>query len=126
MNDGTMVDKFDFELFRNTPIILAVYDFFKTFHQILVKFPKTEKHSLGIEIEKSILLILKQLIHGSALGPAAKKDKLSEVSINLDILKILIRLSFDVKAIDLKSYIRLEEPLQKVGRMLGGWIRSLK
>jgi len=93
---------------------------------MLGKFPKSEKHSLGVEVEKNILSILKQLIFCSASNPAIKKDILPEISINLDLLKILIRLAYDIKAVDLKAYIRLQEKLQKIGRMLGGWIRSLK
>ena len=125
-DDSSTIPKFESELFRNTPIILEVYDFFKFFHETLAKFPKTEKHSLGIEIEKNILQILKQLIFCSASDPASKRTKLPEISVNLDLLKILIRLSYDIKATDLKAYIRLQEELQKIGRMLGGWIRSLK
>jgi hypothetical protein len=127
MNDSSSaVPQFESELFRNTPIILEVYDFFKLFHEILTKFPKCEKHSLGIEIEKDILQILKQLMVCSASEPAIKKTKLPETSVNLDLLKVLIRLCYDTKSIDLKAYIRLQEKLQKIGRMLGGWIRSLK
>lgn len=93
---------------------------------MLAKFPKPEKHGLGIEIEKNILQILKQLIFSSACEPQLKRSKLPEVSVNLDLLKILVRLAYDIKAIDLKTYTRLQEKLQKIGRMLGGWIRSLK
>jgi len=125
-DDSSASNQFESELFRNTPIILEVYDFFKLFHEILAKFPKPEKHGLGIEIEKNILQILKQLIFCSACEPQIKRSKLPEVSVNLDLLKILIRLSYDIKAIDLKAYTRLQEKLQKIGRMLGGWIRSLK
>ena len=126
MDNNSSVNKFESELFSNTPIVLEVYDFFKLFHEILDKFPKSEKHSLGIEIEKNILYILKQLIFCSTTDPATKRSKLSETSVNLDLLKILIRLAYDVKAVDLKAYVRLQEKLQKIGRMLGGWIRSLK
>lgn len=127
MSDDTPdINQFESELFRNTPIILEVYDFFKLFHETLNKFPKCQKHSIGVEIEKLILQILRQLIVCSAAEPQTKRSKLPEISINLDLLKVLIRLCYDTKSIDLKAYIRLQEKLQKIGRMLGGWIRSLK
>jgi len=81
---------------------------------------------LGIEIEKLILQILKQLIVCSTTEPQIKRSKLPEISVNLDLLKVLIRLCYDTKSIDLKAYIKLQEKLQKIGRMLGDWIRSLK
>lgn len=43
-----------------------------------------------------------------------------------DLLKILIRLAKDVQALDNKKYIELEQALQEIGRMLGGWKRSVK
>jgi len=125
-NHSPIGNKFESELFRHTPIILEVYDFFVLFHHALTKFPKSEKHSLGIEIEKSIIQILKRLITCSSSDLLIKQNKLPEISSDLDILKILVRLSSDIKAIDLKVYLTLQEKLQVIGRMLGGWIRSLK
>lgn len=43
----------------------------------------------------------------------------------LDLLKLLIRLARDIKAIKQSQYLLLEERLQEVGKMLGGWLRSL-
>lgn len=46
--------------------------------------------------------------------------------VSLDLLKILIRLAKDIQALDNKKYLQLESSLQEVGRMLGGWRKSLK
>jgi len=43
-----------------------------------------------------------------------------------DTLKILIRLAKEVKALDNKKYIQLEQELQELGKMIGGWMRSIK
>lgn len=43
-----------------------------------------------------------------------------------DLLKILIRLAKDIEILDNKRYIKLEQALQEIGRMLGGWKRSVK
>jgi len=32
----------------------------------------------------------------------------------------------DLKAVPASKYLSLEEKLQEIGRMLGGWIKSLK
>ena len=61
---------------------------------------------------------------------SAKKDWKSplveKASAKLSLLKILIRLSADLKIIDRAKYIKLQEQLQEIGRMLGGWLKSLK
>lgn len=49
---------------------------------------------------------------------------LNEGSIILDMLKVLVRLAKDNKALYPNQYLILEERLQEIGRMLGGWIKS--
>lgn len=61
-------------------------------------------------------------------GFFAKEKKLPAVErsiAKINLLKILIRLAKDTKALDNKKYLRLEQDLQEIGRMLGGWKRSL-
>ena len=48
------------------------------------------------------------------------------MSIKLDLLKVLLRLSKDTQAINDKEYLELQEILAEIGRMLGGWIKSTK
>jgi len=44
----------------------------------------------------------------------------------VDFLKILFRLCYELKIINQKKYLLMEEKSQEIGRMLGGWIKSLK
>lgn len=55
-----------------------------------------------------------------------KTDILQQISIKLDLLKILLRLARDSLAIRDKKYLELQLILQEIGKMLGGWIRSTK
>jgi len=51
---------------------------------------------------------------------------LEKTSIELNFLRVCIRLMKDIKAIDAKKYIVIEANLDEIGRMLGGWIKSTK
>jgi len=42
------------------------------------------------------------------------------------MLRVFIRLLKDVKTIDNKKYVTLENIVDEIGRMLGGWIKSCK
>lgn len=55
-----------------------------------------------------------------------KLPYLYDIDIRLKILQTIIRVCYDVQAIDQKKYILLQESLEEIGRMLGGWIKSLK
>ena len=103
-----------------------IYEFYKLFHGFIKLFPKTEKYSLGQKIENLILEVL-ELILFAVSSPAKEKFlTLQKASLKIDLLKILIRLVKDIKALDNKKYIRLQEELQEIGKMVGGWLRSLR
>jgi hypothetical protein len=105
------------------PLIHKIYEFYKLFHQCLKLFPKTEKYSLGQKIENLILEILELSFK---INYSAKNEKmilLKETDAQVHLLKTLIRLAYEVKALDNKKYLKFQEQLQEIGRMIGGWIR---
>ncbi len=62
-------------------------------------------------------------------GSTDKDKKLPFIEksiVSLDLLKILIRLAKDIQALDNKKYLQLQQSLLEIGRMLGGWRKSLK
>jgi len=86
--------------------------------------PKKDRYTLGAKCENIILEILELLFLANSKQKASRLLILNKVDVKLKVLKTLIRLCFDVKAIDQKKYILLQERLQEIGKMLGGWIKS--
>lgn len=110
---------------NDTPIILRTYELYKTFYGYLELFPKKDKYILGAKIETHLLDILELLILASSCIKDKKLPCIQQASVKFDTLKILIRLAKDIKALDDKKYIELQKYLQEIGKMLGGWQRSL-
>ncbi len=111
---------------NEVPLFQKAYDFYKLFYLYIDHFPKKSREVLGQKIESTILELLELISQASFTDQSHKIDNLLNASIKLDFLKVLFRLAFDLKIIDQKKYILLEEKLQEMGRMLGGWIKSLK
>ncbi|MBI3442319.1 MAG: four helix bundle protein [Candidatus Sungbacteria bacterium] len=44
----------------------------------------------------------------------------------LDLLKFFLQLAWKLKLIDAKRYAELSQPLDEIGRMLGGWRKGLE
>lgn len=42
------------------------------------------------------------------------------------MLRLFIRLAADTKIIDKKFYLILQEQIDEIGQMLGGWLKTLK
>lgn len=59
------------------------------------------------------------------LPPVRKRAVLEIASPLLDTIKILIRLAHDMALFDERLYLQMEGEMQEIGRMLGGWIKSL-
>jgi hypothetical protein len=89
-------------------------------------FPKKDRYALGQKSEKIVLEILELLFLANSKQSQEKLVLLNQVDVKLKILKTLIRLCFDIKAIDQKKYLLLQERLQEIGKMLGGWLKSIK
>ncbi len=110
---------------NDVSIVQKVYDFYREFYQTFPSMPKQDRHVLGSKIQQITLELLEDLISASHQGKQNKLEYLSKASTKLDLLKLLLRLAEDIKSIPTKRYLALSELLQEIGKMLGGWIRSL-
>jgi len=108
------------------PIIQKVYDFYCELYLAAEKMPKKDKYTLGEKLSRTTLDLMELLIMAGYADKEAKNIFLGKANAKLELLKILIRLAEEIKAINTKKYLLLQEKLQETGRMLGGWLRSLR
>ena len=108
------------------PIFQKLYDFYKNLTQVISVFPKNKRYTLGQKLDQTTLEIIQQVISAGYLPKEQKLPVLEKSLVDVDLLKVLTRLAKDVKALDSKKYLELEQSLQEIGRMLGGWKRSLR
>jgi len=108
------------------PIFAKLYDFYKNLSQVLTYFPKVKRFTLGERLDIISLELIELIIFARYLPRDKKLATLSKVSVKLDLLKILIRLSFETKCLDNNKYQQLTSQIIEIGKMLGGWIRIVK
>jgi len=105
-------------------IFKKIYDLSLLVYQYVRLFPKSEKFILGERIEHASIDLLEGVI--AANQQKEKQASLVEASVKLDVLRIFIRLSKDLRLLDLKKYETLSTHITEIGRMLGGWIKYEK
>ena len=88
-------------------------------------FPKQEKFSIGNKIESVIIETLEYALSASYKQKDHKNEILIKASDKIDLLKILIRLAYQTKSLNNKNYILLEQRVIEVGKIMGGWIKSI-
>ena len=110
--------------YRNNfvPVVHCVYEFYKLFHNYLRFFTKIERYSVGGKIELIILDTIELLIKATQTENIEKIKFLKKADIKIQLLKLLVRLAYETKSIDIKKYVELEKYLNEIGKMLGGWI----
>jgi len=108
------------------PIFKKTYELYQNIYSLRLSIPKQDRYTLWQKVENTNLNILEGLLQASSLYKQDKLLVLEKVSIQLNMFRIFIRLMKDSKIINGTKYLNLQQKIDEVGRMLGGWIRSLK
>ena len=94
-------------------------------NDLVRKYPKSENFTLVNEIKNSLYVGLRNLMY--AIKSYRKQDKLkflNEFDINLNLLKVHVRLSYKYKYITIQNYQTWSNLITNICNMLGGWINS--
>lgn len=90
----------------------------------LAQYPKSEKFALVTDIKHSMDTLLARCIE--AQKRYYKKTTLQDMDVELMKLRVYLRLSFRLGFLPSKKYEVWSEKLIEIGKMLGGWIKSVK
>lgn len=127
--DGSVPNKPQLKLpgqFQKVPIIVSLYQLYSSFHDELVRFPKSERYSLGGTCQTEMLDVIKQCLQAASSNqPDRKAVFLQKASASLDTLRLLLSLCKDCRCVSNQTYQQLDSKLSEIGRMLGGWLKSI-
>jgi len=88
-------------------------------------FPKSHRFTLGSKIDSIFLDSIESCFLASYSVGNTKLNLVEATISKIDLLKLLLQLSWENKALDNNKYIHLSELVGEVGKMLGGWKRQL-
>lgn len=94
-------------------------------NDLVRKFPRCEQFALVKEIKSTLYSGLRCIIY--AIKLYNKQDKLRylrELDIQLNLLKVHIRISYKYKYITMNNYQTWSNQLTDISNLLGGWIKS--
>ncbi|MBK7409856.1 MAG: diversity-generating retroelement protein Avd [Saprospirales bacterium] len=99
-------------------------------NKILIKglrnLPRDQKFLLGDRIQNLAGDVLEQLIEAFYLPKDQKGPILRKVNINLEKLRHFFRLCFELGYINSTQLKHWNDPVQELGRMVGGWLKTLE
>jgi len=110
----------------NTVVLQKSLEIYLSLSGLITSWPKKERHTLGIRVETQSLLLIEQIVSAEQSLPILKDRYLFEASVKAEILKILLRCAVLRQLIKETNYFTLAGKLVEIGKMIGGWIKSLR
>ncbi len=87
-------------------------------------FPKSQRFILGQQIENSALCCLRAIIEANnARSSEATLRKLDVLNVELEVLRSLLRVAYEVKFLKGTSLGFIVGEIDEVGKMRGGWAK---
>jgi hypothetical protein len=106
---------------KEVDAITKLYDFILWIIPKLERFPRGQKFLIADRIESLMLDILEDLIEAAY---SRRKDAvLRSANLRLEKLRYLIRLSKDLRLLDLNAYEHTALCITGIGTSIGGWLK---
>ena len=108
------------------PILQKLLTVYNLWYGYWFHLDKLTKFGLGLKIETLFIEIIENTFMASYKSGLDKLPYLTKASNSLDLLKFMLQAMWELKLLDNKKYVALSQPLEEMGRMLGGWQRKTR
>lgn len=108
-----------------SPIFTKVYDLIVWLVPKTTKFPREYRFSLALPMQQHAFALQRHLVAAAkASDRRGAASCLQDADIELTLLRYMVRLSRDLSVLE-SGYEHVSRLLDEVGRLLGGWQKSL-
>ena len=108
---------------KESPIFVRTYDLLRWLIPATVKFPRHQRFVLAEAVQRTALGFQERLIE------AARAEEplplLRQADTELTKLRTYLRLCCDLTFLSIGQYEHVSRMVAEVGRLLGGWIKSV-
>ena len=105
-------------------VLEKYYQFLLWLIPTVEKFPRSQKFLLGDRIQTTALDTLEALIE--ATYTRDRQKHLTQANLNVEKLRFLFRLSWNLHYLDNRRYEHVARKLDEIGRLIGGWLNKDK
>ncbi len=109
---------------RQSPIFSKTYDFILWLLNHTEQFPKSERFRMARRLEDSAFAFYERLVE--AVRSPRSRAVLLDADLELDKLRLYLRLSHARKLTQPDQYHYAAGVLVEIGRLLGGWLKTVE
>ncbi len=105
-------------------IFQKLYDLYLYTHRMVAGFPKSQRFLLSNYLLQTNIEMIKLAIIANSKPDRAQEQK--QISVNLDLFRIYVRIAKDTNFLSIKKYAIVAEKINEIGKLLTAWTRSNK
>jgi len=109
---------------QESPIFTRTYDLLRWLIPATVKFPRQQRFVLAEALQRTALRFQERLIEAARAGDPL--PALHQADTDLTKLRLYLRLCRDLAVISPGQYAHVVRMVEEIGRLLGGWLKSVK
>jgi 23S rRNA-intervening sequence protein len=106
------------------PVYKSSYDLLLMIFEIVKKFEREYKFSLGESIKNECIKLI-TLIYRANSSQEKRKIYLQEARESLEVLRLYLRLAKDLKILTLEKFIHIQIPVESTSKQLLAWEKSV-
>jgi hypothetical protein len=109
---------------KQSPIFTKTYDLLLWLIPRTLAFPKSQRGVLARQVQTQLFTLYEALVEAGLSETPLPHLRRADAS--LTKLRTYLRLSRDLQLLSIKQYGYASQQVAQVGRLLGGWLRSLQ
>ena len=110
-------------MFEKLLIFQKTYDLLLLLYPVINRIPKSHRLVLGKELEELGIALLVTTVKANKVRGQERTSLQLQISDDLDSIRILIRLTKDLRLMSIKQYAMGAEKINEIGRMLNSWMK---
>lgn len=108
------------------PVINRTQELYHSVGKISEQLPALKKQTIGRRLESNILELLELLIMAKYAPKAHKGMYLIKASARAEIIQFMLRILLNERLANETTLHQLQAKVVEIGRMLGGWRKSVQ
>lgn len=112
---------------KDEPMVIftRTYDFITWLMPVTARFPRTQRFTIAGRLNNAALDFQERIIEANALRGAKRAEKLRLADTELLKVRLYLRLSLRWEWLKPNQYQHASEMVAEMGRLLGGWLKTV-
>lgn len=109
-------------IYDQLPVFKACYDLLLDVFLTTKNLNKEYKYTLGEDLKKEVIALLMGIYKANSYQD--KRNMLQQARDRVEVIRLYIRLLYDLKQITLKRFVALNAKVEPVSKQLSGWHKT--